>query len=91
MKITRTSIISGKTSSMELDVTQEQLDLYATRTVFVQTAFPQLSVSEREFIKSGMTDAEWHEVFGKTDEVQGDEPEGYWEESEQWEESDNEE
>ena len=30
----------------------------------IQNAFPELSVSEREFIMTGMTDDEWNEQMG---------------------------
>lgn len=82
MQVTRTSIISGTVSTMELDVTQEQLYLYATRTALVQDVFPRLTPAQREFIKTGITDAEWTAVFGEP----GIDP--VWEESEEWEESD---
>ena len=49
---------------MELDVTQEQLDKYYAGGILLQEAFPNLSPSEREFIKTGVTDQEWEEVFG---------------------------
>lgn len=62
MNITRTSIVSGKTNTMDLNVTQEQIDKF-NRGVHVQTAFPNLSASEREFILSGITDQEWDEMF----------------------------
>ena len=84
MKITRTSIISGNVSTMELDVTQEQLDLYATRTAFVQDVFPNLTAMQREFIKTGITQAEWDKAFPEKDE----EPEWADSESEYWQESD---
>ena len=64
MKITRTSIISGKTNSMELDVTMEQLHAYHGEGALLQDAFPHLNADEREFIKSGITPQEWSDTFG---------------------------
>jgi len=67
MKITRTSILTGKTHTMDLPVSQEQLDAYA-KGEYIQYAFPQLLPEEREFIKTGITPAEWDEKLGKEDE-----------------------
>lgn len=61
MKITRTSIATGVTRTMHIDVTEEQLDDWASGTL-IQDAMPHLTPGEREFIVSGMTDAEWDEA-----------------------------
>jgi len=63
MKITRKSLLSGQISSMELDVTQEQLDLYGEGIEKVQDVFPNLNPSEREFIKTGITPNEWDNTY----------------------------
>jgi hypothetical protein len=64
MLIEKVSQLSGKKSSMELDVTQEQLDLYAKGVEKVQDVFPNLSPSEREFLMTGITPNEWDGLFG---------------------------
>jgi len=64
MKITRKSMISGKTHTLDLDVTQEQLDNYYIKGELLQNAFPHLPAAEREFIKTGITSEEWEETFG---------------------------
>ena len=58
MQITRKSFMTGITRTVDLDVTQQQLDNYENG-VLLQDAFPNLSPSEREFIKSGIVDNEW--------------------------------
>lgn len=58
MNITRTSLVSGITRTRDLPVTQDQLDRYA-RGALLQDAFPQLAAADREFIHTGITDAEW--------------------------------
>lgn len=63
MQITRKSRLTGNTSSMELDITVEQLRDFNSGTL-VQKAFPHLSPEEREFILTGITPAEWEETFG---------------------------
>jgi hypothetical protein len=65
MKITRTSMLSGKTTSMELDVTMEQLHAYHGEEALLQDAFPNLNADEREFIKTGITSEEWDSAFGE--------------------------
>lgn len=63
MKITKTSILSGKTATLDLPVTQEQLDRYATGNVLVQHAFPGCTPEEREFLMTGITPEEWNATF----------------------------
>ena len=63
MQITRLSMWTGVERTLDIDVTKEQLDDYYENGMLLQVAFPTLSPSDREFIKTGMTDAEWSEVF----------------------------
>ena len=62
MKITKTSIQSGITRTLDLDVT---LDEYASWRggQLIQNAMPRLNADEREFIKTGVTSEEWEEMF----------------------------
>ena len=62
MKITRVSMFTGKKRTLDINVTQEQLDDHASGTL-LQVAFPNLPAADREFIKTGVTDAEWNETF----------------------------
>lgn len=62
MLIIRTSPFSGKTNSMEIEVTQEQLSSWENGTL-IQNAMPNLSADEREFIMTGITPAEWDSAF----------------------------
>lgn len=63
IKITRTSSLTGKTNTLELPVTTEQIRRYENGEL-LQVAFPNLTPPEREFIKTGITPAEWEEFFG---------------------------
>ena len=63
MKITKTSMISGKTNSMEIDVSVDQYQSWIDGEL-IQVAMPHLSADEREFIKTGITPSEW-EDFGE--------------------------
>ena len=67
MNITRTSMVSGVTRTLDLPVTQQQLDSYA-QGALLQNAFPNLNPDEREFIKSGITAEEWESLFGGEEE-----------------------
>ena len=64
MKVTRTSQITGKTHTMDMNVTIEQMNRYYTGRELLQNVFPDLPREEREFIKSGITPQEWKETFG---------------------------
>ena len=62
MQITRTSRLTGKTSVMDLNLTQPELDAWVDG-MLIQDAMPQLSAEEREFLMTGITPAEWDSVF----------------------------
>ena len=80
MKITKTSMISGKTNSMEIDVSVDQYQSWIDGEN-IQVAMPHLSADEREFIKTGMTPSEWEELFGEEEEEDDGQPS--WEQ--EWE------
>ena len=66
MLIERRSPLTGKWNTMELDVTQAQLDemaLPGSQRRYVQDIFPNLSQAEREFIKTGYTPEDWDAMF----------------------------
>lgn len=71
MLVTRKSIMTGDTHSIDLPVTQEQLDQYETGYFLIQDVFPQLDAAQREFIKTGVTEEEWDEGLGEESEVSG--------------------
>lgn len=63
MRVERVSQISGKVNVMDLDITAEQIADYESGTL-IQNAFPNLTPAEREFFKTGITEAEWENMFG---------------------------
>ena len=67
MKITRTSMLTGKTHTKDLPVTQEQLDAYNAGGL-LQGCFAHLSADDREFIKTGITAEEWAAQFPEEDD-----------------------
>lgn len=68
MKVTRKSKLSGKEHVMDLPVTQEQLDRYATGNFLVQDVFPNLDADQREFLITGITPEEWDATFSGGEE-----------------------
>ena len=66
MEITRTSMISGTTTTKEIDVTTQQIEAWEHGTL-IQDAMPQLTPDEREFIKTGITAEEWQSLWDADD------------------------
>ena len=64
MNITRTSIVSNITRTLELDCTPEQVQAWEDGEL-AQNAFPNLDASEREFVMTGITSEEWDEMFSE--------------------------
>lgn len=64
MLITRTSIFSGISRTLDLPVTEGQL-LAHENGALLQDAFPNLTAEEREFCKTGMTAEEWNQLFSE--------------------------
>lgn len=66
MLVTRTSIFSGVTRTINLPITVAQLLLYNSGTL-IQDAFPSLTTRQREFFKTGVTSEEWDAQFPPED------------------------
>src|SRR3954470_4717562 len=59
--ITRTSIATGITRTRDIPVTQEQLERWQQGGL-IPDVMPELPAEDREFVQSGMTQAEWEEL-----------------------------
>ena len=68
MIIYRRSLISGKTNTMDLPVTKEQVKEWQDGGL-IQNVFPDLTPDEREFIQTGITPDEWQQVEQDMEEV----------------------
>lgn len=66
MLIRRKSPRTGKVTTKEINVTQEQLDAWQAGET-IQTAMPQVNADDREFIISGLTLEDWAEMFPEPD------------------------
>jgi len=64
MKITKKSMLSGVTHTMDMDVTTDQMKRYELGVELTQLIFPNVTPNEREFLISGITPEEWTEAFG---------------------------
>jgi hypothetical protein len=67
MKITKTSNLSGVTRTLDLPITQEQLDRIEAGDL-IQRVLPHLTANEREFLITGSTQEEWDAMFPPEDE-----------------------
>ena len=67
MKITRRSMITGITNTLEINVTDAQLADWKGGTL-IQDAMPQVSAPDREFVKTGVTGEEWTAIFGTAED-----------------------
>lgn len=63
MIIERTSPLTGKKHKRDLDITLTQLNLWESKRLLIQDAFPDLSAEDREFIMTGITPEEWDDAF----------------------------
>jgi hypothetical protein len=63
LSVTRTSVLSGTVRTLELPITQEDLDRYERGEGLIQQIFPNLTADQREFIKTGITKEEWDDLF----------------------------
>ena len=63
MIVMKTSMFTGKTNSMDLDITREQWAKWKDG-MLIQDAMPNLTADEREFMISGVTPEEWSQLFG---------------------------
>jgi 7,8-dihydro-6-hydroxymethylpterin-pyrophosphokinase len=66
MLITKTSILTGQTRTLDLDVTQEGLNRWKNGE-HIQNVFPHLTVNEREFVMTGIFEDEWEAHFNDDD------------------------
>ena len=66
MQVTRRSPVTGQTNTLEVNVTEQQMQEFQSggRQRLVQEIFCDASASEREFILTGYTPEDWEMIFG---------------------------
>jgi len=65
MKVTRTSAFTGVTRTLDLDISEQNLQDWEEGLLLIQDACPNLTSEEREFIMTGITPEEWTAEFGE--------------------------
>ena len=63
VRITKTSMLSGQQSCMDLPIRQGQLDRWRNGAL-IQDALGVVDADQREFLMTGITPAEWNEMHG---------------------------
>lgn len=64
MLITKTCILTNRTNTLDIDITQEQLDRVNNRHStgeYIQNIVPDLSPAHREFLMTGICNDVWNE------------------------------
>ncbi len=72
MLVKRQSVLTRNWNTMELPVTAQQIDEWKNKGRLIQDVFPHLSASQRQFLMSGVTEAEWEKAFGDEDHINPD-------------------
>ena len=67
MKVTRVSQLTGIEHSLDLPVTEQQLQLWELGEL-IQDVMPNLTPAQREFLMTGIIEEEWDHVFLDNDE-----------------------
>lgn len=72
MLIVRTSILTGITRTLELDINEGQYRMWDEEGILIQNAMPNLTSWEREFIMTGVTEEEWEDAMVNWDDKYAD-------------------
>ena len=75
MKVSVVHPFTGVENTLDLDVTQEELDNWIAGEN-IRTACPRLSVNEREFLISGLLPGEFEEAFPEEEGIEDEFIEG---------------
>lgn len=68
MKITKTSQLTGKIHTLDINITESELMRIENRRTsgeLIQRIVPNLPMSDREFLMTGITNEEWIGMFGE--------------------------
>jgi hypothetical protein len=68
MKVTKISQLTGIEHTLELNITSEELFRVENRrntTELIQNIVPHLSLPDREFLMTGITNEEWVRIYGE--------------------------
>ena len=62
MLITKKSMVTGYITTKDIKISIHQLNAWKNG-MLIQDAMPQVSASDRQFIKTGITSEEWDGLF----------------------------
>jgi len=62
MLITKKSMVTGNITTKDIKISIHQLNAWKNG-MLIQDAMPQVSASDRQFIKTGITSEEWDGLF----------------------------
>jgi uncharacterized protein (DUF779 family) len=65
MLVGKRSMMSGTLNEMNIEVSEKQIILWQEGAL-IQDVMPDLSADEREFLMTGITPSEWHEMSNLT-------------------------
>ena len=65
MLVGKRSMMSGTLNEMNIEVSEKQITLWQEGAP-IQDVMPDLSADEREFLMTGITPSEWHEMSNLT-------------------------
>jgi hypothetical protein len=68
MLVSKQSPLSGKINTLEIPVTQEQLDRWQSGRALIQNVMPHLTDDQREFLMTGYTAEDWEKMFPPEEE-----------------------
>ena len=66
MQVTKVSPLTQRENTLDLDITQGQVDQWQGGTL-IQDVMPHLSLDEREFLISGTLPGEFEKMFGEVE------------------------
>jgi hypothetical protein len=71
MQITKTSVLTGITRTLEINCTEDQFESWSRGDDLIQNIMPQLVPKDREFLMTGITEDEWESAFDDDDDEGG--------------------
>ena len=72
MLITRKSMFSGIVNTLEIDISDHQLDVWRTGRATLQQIAADLMPWEREFIMTGVTQQEWEAEMQRIEDLEAE-------------------
>ena len=72
MRISKIDPFTGKTNTLELDITLEQYGRIQAGVEPIQHIVPHLPPDEREFLITGIVSDSWDQIFPEPKEVTND-------------------